>query len=108
VKLSEVGQDQRVNGHRTRLLSLLGDALAGTVVVGHRERLARFGVGYRGAAVAAQGRKLIVAGHAGVSDDLVRDMAEVVTGFCARLCGRWPTGHRAELAVAAVSGDRAA
>ena len=102
----EVGSGR--NGHRTRLLSLLRDASVGTVVAGHRERLARFGVGYREAALAAQGRKLIVAGQAEVSDDLVRDMVEVVTSFCARLSGRRSARHRAELAVAAASGDQAA
>ena len=102
----EVGSGR--NGHRARLLSLLRDASVGTVVAGHRERLARFGAGYREAAVAAQGRELIVAGQAGVSNDRVRDMVEVCTGFCARLYGRRPAKHRAELAVAAASRDQAA
>jgi putative resolvase len=108
VKLSEVGQDQRVNGHRTRLLSLLGDALAGIIVAGHWERLACLGVGYLDAAFAGRGGKLIVAGQAGVSGGLVREIVEVVTSFCVRLSGRWPAGYRAGFAVAAASGDRAA
>jgi putative resolvase len=102
----EVGSGR--NGHRSSLLSLLRDAWVGTVVAGHRERLARFGVGYRVAAFAAQGRKLIVVGQGEVGDDLVREMVEVVMSFCARLSGRRPAGYRAGLAVAAVRGDRAA
>jgi putative resolvase len=96
-----------LNGYRTRVLSLLRDASAGAIVAGYRERLARFGVGYREAAPAARGGKLIVAGQAGVSDGLVGDMVEVVTSLCARRCGRRPE-HRAEFAVAAASGDQAA
>jgi predicted site-specific integrase-resolvase len=95
------------NGHRARVLSLLRDASVGTFMAGHRERLARFGAGYREAALAARGRELIVAGQAGVSGDVGGDMAGVLTGLCAGLYGRWPTRHRAELAVAAAGGDRA-
>jgi putative resolvase len=96
------------NGHSTRLLSLVRDASVGTIVAGHRGRLARFGVGYRVAALAARGRKLIVAGQAEVGGDLVRDMVEVVRSFCAGLYGRRPAKHRAELAVAAIRSTEAA
>jgi predicted site-specific integrase-resolvase len=96
------------NGHRRRLLSLVRDASAGTVVAGYRECLARFGAGYREAALAAPGRELIVVGQAGVGDDVVRDMAGVCTSLCARLYGRRPAGHRAGRAVAAAGGDQAA
>jgi putative resolvase len=41
----EVGSG--LNGHCARLLSLLRDASVGTIVAGHRERLARFGAGCR-------------------------------------------------------------
>jgi hypothetical protein len=47
-------------------------AWVGTIVVEHRECLARFGVEYLQAALADQGRKLIVVGHAEVGDDLQR------------------------------------
>jgi putative resolvase len=95
----EVGSGR--SGRRTRLLALLRDASVGTIVVGHRERVARFGVEYLEAALAARGRKLIVAGQAEVGDDLVRDMVEVLTSFCARLCGRRSARRRAVLALAA-------
>lgn len=45
--------------------------------------------------------------QAGVSDDLVRDMVEVLTSFCARLHGGRSTKRRAELALAAASTDQA-
>jgi len=42
--VAEVGSG--LNGHRTKLLALLGDPAVGTIVVEHRDRLARFGVEY--------------------------------------------------------------
>jgi putative resolvase len=104
--VSEVGSGR--SGHRARLLALLRDALVGTIVVEHRERVARFGVGYLGAALAAQGRRLIVAGRAEVSGDLVWDMVEVLTSFCARLYGRRSARQGAGLALAAACGAEAA
>jgi putative resolvase len=104
--VSEVGSG--LNGHRTGLLGLLRDASVGTIVAGHRDRLARFGVEYLEAALAAQGRKLIVVEQAEVSDDLVRDMVEVLTSFCARLYGRRSAKRRAELALAAAGTNKAA
>jgi len=49
--------------------------------------LIRFGFEYLEAALAAQGRKILVVDHAEVKDDLIRDMTEVLTSFCARLYG---------------------
>lgn len=97
------GVGSGLNGHRTRLLGLLRDAWAGMIVAGHRERVSGFGAGYLEAGLAAQGRELIVAGQAGVSDDLVRDMAGMLTSFCARRYGRRSARQRAELALAAAS-----
>jgi putative resolvase len=104
--VSEAGSG--LNGHRTRLPGVLRDASAGTIVAGHRDRLARFGVAYLEAALAAQGRKLIVVEQAEVSDGLVRGMAEVLASFCARLFGRWPVKRRAGLALAAAGTDKVA
>ena len=39
-------------------------------------------------ALKAQGRRIIVVDDTGLDDDLVRDMTEVLTSFCARLYGR--------------------
>jgi putative resolvase len=103
--VSRVGSGR--NGHRTGMLGLLRDASAGTMVAGPWEGLARFGVDCREAALAARGRELIVAGQAGVGGGLVRGMVEVCTSLCARRYGRRPAKHRAELALAAVGGDRA-
>lgn len=97
--VSEVGSG--LNGHRTKVLGLLRDAGVGTIVVEHRDRLACFGVEYLEAALAAQGRHVVVVKDAEVADDLVRDMVEVLTGFCARLYGRRSAKRRASVAVEA-------
>ena len=54
----------------------------------HRDRFCRFGSEYVEAALAAQGRELVVVDSAEVDDDLVRDMTEILTSMCARLYGK--------------------
>jgi putative resolvase len=93
----EVGSG--VNGRRPKLRRVLSDPSATTVVVEHRDRLARFGVEHLEAALAAQGRRLLVAEAAETSDDLVPDMVEVLTSFCARRYGRRGARNRALRAV---------
>ena len=75
-------------------------------MVEHRDRLARFGVEYLAAALAAQGRRIVVVEEGEATDDLVRDI-EVLTSFCARLYGRRGARNRAMRAVTATK-DRAA
>ena len=81
---------------------MLADPVAQTIVVEHRDRLMRFGSEYVEAALAAQGRRLVVADPNEVKDDLVQDMVEVLTWFCARLYGRRSARSRAQRALAAV------
>ena len=69
------------------------------VIVEHRDRFARFAVEYVEAALAAQGRDLVVVGPAEVDDDLVRDMTEILTSFCARLYGKRASANRARRVV---------
>lgn len=71
---------------------MLADRTATVIVVEHRDRLARFGVEYLEAALAAQGRRVVVVGPGEASDDLDRDKIEVLTSYCARLDG--PRGAR--------------
>jgi len=54
------------------------------------------------AALAAQGRRIVVADDGETPDDLVRDMIEVLTSMCARLHGRRGVHNRAMRAVTAV------
>jgi putative resolvase len=88
-----------VNGKRPRLRRLLADPHATTIVVEHQDRLARFGVEHLEAALAAQGRRLLVVEPGETSHDLMGDMIEVLTGFCARLYGRRGARNRALRAV---------
>src|SRR5215469_7248618 len=92
--VSEVGSG--LNGRRPQLLKLLANPEIQTIVVEHRDRLMRFGAEYVEAALAAQGRKLMVVESSEVRDDLVQDMLEVLTSFCARLYGRPSARTRAQ------------
>jgi predicted site-specific integrase-resolvase len=73
--VTEVGS--ALNGHRRKFLALLHDPAVTRIVVEHRDRLCRFGSEYVQAALAAQGRELVVVDTAEVDDDLVRDMTEI-------------------------------
>ena len=97
--VSEVGSG--MNGHRKRLLTLLKDPLVSEVIVEHRDRLALFGSEYIEAAMSAAGRRLTVLDTTEVKDDLVRDMTEVLTSFCARLYGQRSARDRARRAMEA-------
>ena len=99
----EVGSG--MNGKRRRLARLLADATATTVVVEHRDRLARFGVEHLEAALSAQGRRIVVVDAGEVDDDLIRDMTEVLTSFCARLYGRRGARNRAVKALGCARHD---
>ncbi len=96
----EVGSG--LNGKRPKLRRILSDPSATVIVVEHRDRLARFGVEHLDAALAAQGRRVLVADPGETADDLVRDMIEVLTSMCARLYGRRGARSRALRAVTAV------
>ena len=95
--VTEVGSG--LNAKRPRLARLLADPGVGRIVVEHRDRLARFGVEHLSAALSAQGRSILVVDAGEVDDDLVRDMTEILTSFCARLYGRRGARNRAMRAV---------
>jgi putative resolvase len=95
--VTEVGSG--LNGRRPKLRRVLADPRAAMIVVEHRDRLARFGVEHLEAALSAQGRRLVVVDPGETSDDLLRDMIEVLTSFCARLYGRRGARNRALRAV---------
>lgn len=97
---TEVGSG--LNGARPKLAKLLRDPQVTTIVVEHRDRLARFGVEHLTCALAATGRGIVVIDDTEVADDLVRDMVEVLTSFCARLYGRRSASRKAKAAMAAV------
>jgi putative resolvase len=93
--------DSGLNGKRPKLARVLSDPSATVIVVEHRDRLARFGVEHLQAALAAQGRRIVVVDDGETTDDLVRDMIEVLTSMCARLYGRRGARNKALRAVTA-------
>jgi len=62
---------------------------------------------YVEAALSAQGRRLVVVDPAEVDDDLVREVAEILTSLCARRYGRRGAADRARRGVEAVTEDPA-
>ena len=100
--ISEVASG--LNDRRPKLRKLLSDPTVHTMIVEHRERLARFGVGMVEAMLQARGGALIVIDDAEVPDDLVRDMTGILTCFCARLYGKRSAANRARRAMEAASG----
>jgi predicted site-specific integrase-resolvase len=95
------------DGHSGKFLALLRDPRVSTIVVERRDRFVRFGGECVEAALAAQGRRLLVVDPAGVDNDLVRDVTEVLTVLCARLYGRGAAAGRVRRAVEAAIGGGA-
>jgi putative resolvase len=87
------------------VLRLLADPNVTVVVVEHRDRLGRMNTELVKAALSAHGRRLVVLDDGEVDDDLVRDMVEVLTSFCARLCGRRSARNRALKAIGCAQRD---
>ncbi|MHB8288259.1 MAG: IS607 family transposase [Acidimicrobiales bacterium] len=101
--VTEVGSG--MNDRRRKLARVLADPTAAIIVVEHRERLAGFGVEHLEAALSAEGRRVEVVDSGEVEDDLVRDMTEVLTSFCACLYGRRGARNRAEKALRCAKND---
>lgn len=95
----EVGSG--MSGRRVKLCKLLSDPSVKVVIVEHRDRLGRMNTELVESALASAGRSLIVVNPAELDDDLVRDMTEVLTSFCARLYGKRSAANRAARALAA-------
>ena len=100
---AEVGSG--MNGARRKVQRLLADPEVTTVVVEHRDRLGRMNTELVEAALAASRRRLVVLDDGEVTDDLVRDMVEVLTSFCARLYGRHSARNRAIKALNCAKND---
>lgn len=98
--VTEVGSG--MNDKRRKLNQLLADPTVTTIIVEHRDRLASVNVGLVESALEASRRRLIVVDDSELDDDLVRDMTEVLTSFCARLYGKRAAKRRAEKALEAM------
>ena len=99
--VTEVGSG--VDDKRRKLNQLLADPTVTTIIVEHRDRLGRMNVGLVESALEASGRRLIVVDDTERDDDLLQDMTEVLTLFCARLYDHKSAKRRAQQAVEALS-----
>ena len=101
--IKEIGSG--LNGQRSKLIKLLTNSKVKIILVEHRDRLMRFGAEYVESALAAQGRQLVIADQKELTDDLVQDMIEVLTSFCARLYGRRSARNKAKKAIASLQSE---
>lgn len=101
--IAEIGSG--LNGHRPKLKKLLMNSDIDIILVEHPDRLVRFGFEYIESALSTQGRKILVLDKGELKDDLVSDMIEVLTSFCARLYGRRSAKNRAKKAVEAIQSE---
>ncbi|WP_282432474.1 IS607 family transposase [Pelotomaculum schinkii] len=101
--VTEIGSG--LNGHRLKLMKLLADPKIRVIVVEHRDRLMRFVFEYVESCLSVQGRRVIVMDQSEMKDDLVQDMIEVLTSFCARLYGRRSAKNKVKKAMEALEND---
>ena len=99
--VSEIGSG--VNDKRRKLNQVLANPTVGTIIVEHRDRLARMNAGLIESALKASGRRLIVVDDTDLDNDLARDVTEVLTSFCVRLYGRKSAARRAQQALEALT-----
>ena len=67
-----------LGGHRRGFLAMLGDPSVGRIVVEHRDRFCGSALNTSGPHWLPRGGELVVIGSAGVVDDLVGDMTEIL------------------------------
>jgi putative resolvase len=101
--ITEIGSG--LNGHRPKLMKLLTNSNIKIILMEHLDRLMRFGVEYVESALAAQGRRLIIADSSELKDDLVQDMIEILTSFCTRLYGRRSAKNKAKKALETIQSE---
>jgi len=83
-------------------MRLLRNPEVQNIVVEHRDRLMRFGFEYVESALAAQGRRVMVIEPDEMTDDIVRDLHDVIISMCARLYGKRSAKNRAKKALDAM------
>ena len=88
-----------LNGNREKLLKILANPSASIIIVEHRDRLARFGSDYIISALSSANREVQIINESECNDDLVQDMIDVLTSFCATLYGRRSAKNRAKKAM---------
>lgn len=103
--ITEIGSG--LNGKRSKLIGLLKRSDIDVIVVEHRDRLTRFGFEYLQASLAASDRKIVVLEESELTSDLVKDMIDVLTSFCARLYGQRSARNKAKKIVKDLEKEKA-
>ncbi len=98
-EITEVGS--ALNGKRKKLLRILKDNSITILIVEHRDRLTHVGFEYLEASLQATNRKILVINDTECKDDLVQDMSDIFTLFCAHLHGKRSVKLRAKKALKA-------
>lgn len=97
--VTEIGSG--LNDERPKLESLLLDKNITTLVVEHKDRLARFGTNYIEKLLKMSGREIeIVNPVQDEKSDLMEDFVSIVTSFTARLYGQRRSKRRTEKLIA--------
>ena len=95
-----------VNDSRPKLLALLKDQQASRIVVGHKDRVTRFGFGYLETLLDMQGRTIEVVNVAeNYKEDLIADLVAIVSSFTARLYGQRRAKRKTERIVQELQTD---
>jgi putative resolvase len=85
--VKEIGSG--VNDARPKFLALLEDPSIGILIIEHQDRAARFGFRYIESLFRVQGRMLEVVHQAeNDQEDLLPDLASMISALCARLYGQ--------------------
>lgn len=103
VVIKEVAEiSSGINGKRKKLLKILRDPSASIIIVEYKDRLARFGFEQLSHALQSCQREIRVINETEDTSDLVQDMVDVLTSFCARFYGQRYAKNRAKRALEAV------
>ena len=76
------------NEHRTKLKKILQDPDVGTIIVEHRERLARSNFELIQSTLSAQDRNIIVVKNDDIDSDLVTEITEFMVSAAGRIYGK--------------------
>lgn len=95
-----------VNDQRPKLTALLKSDEWGTLVVEHKDRLARVGFGWFEVLLEAQGKRVVVADAATEEKaDLLDDFVSIIYSFAARLYGLRSGRRRTDRLIAALNAE---
>ena len=101
--VTEVGS--ALNGRRPKLLRILEKSETTHLLVENRARLARFGTEFVEALLFGRGGSLLVVDENEPAEELEKDMADAIEGFCKRLFGPGSARHRAAAALQGLHED---